>query len=463
MAQKKKQRKTMLGDVDGDTLAYTAGGDVHTDLCLVDADCIGSAAHVTMLSEMPLRRRLFSLAQKNRIIAELVDIMRRAQRGAFKILIEDQDVHLAVERVLTERLGVVAKAVHTARSRNDQVAVDLRLYGKEQILGTILDAAGLGEALLKFAWKHRAMPMVGRTHMRPAMPSSVGLWASAYAEGLLDDIALLRAVYEINDQCPLGSAAGYGVPLPINRQKVSELLGFRCPVHNVLHASNARGKVESVILAALAQAMITISRLSQDLIIYSAPEFGYFKLPRSMCTGSSIMPQKNNPDILELARARVCSVLSSAWTVADIVKGLPGGYSRDLQETKEPFLAGLRLTRTTLRILTPLVSGIYADGNALRAGFGAEVFATDHALKLVADGVPFREAYARVKDQLGGLAEMDADEVLQSRKHLGGALGLDFVMLSRRMKEQRRFAGLELKRYHRAVSRLLKVSYPFVP
>ncbi len=463
MARERKRSRTMLGDVDSAALAYTAGGDVKEDLCLVEADCIGTAAHVTMLSEMPLKRRLFSKSQKNRIVAELVRIMRAARQGAFMIMVEDQDVHMAVERVLTERLGPVAKSVHTARSRNDQVAVDLRLYGKEQILLAIDETAVLSLALLKFARKYRLLPMVGRTHMRPAMPGSVGLWASAYAEGLLDDIVLLRAAYEINDQCPLGSAAGYGVPLPIDRQRVSDLLGFARPVHNVMHASNARGKVESIILSAMGQAMITVSRLAQDLILYSAPEFGYFRLPADMCTGSSIMPQKNNPDILELARARASTVLACASSAVDIVKGLPGGYSRDLQETKAPFLSGLRLTRATMGILTPFVNGVVPRGEALRAGFTAGVFATDHALKLVADGVPFREAYLRVKERLGDLADMDADEALRRRTHLGGAAGLDFDSLRKRAAEQRRFAAAALGRYHRAAARLLKTPYPFVP
>ena len=257
-----------------------------------------------MLSRMPVKPPVLSPADCKKVIAALKNIIAQAKKGAFKITLADQDVHLAVERTLTAKLGDLGKKVHTGRSRNDQVAVDLRLYAKEQILCAIGEAAALAAALLDFAKKHAADPMVGRTHMQPAMPSSVGLWASAHAESLLDDVALLMAAYELNDQCPLGSAASYGVPLPIDRQLVSDLLGFSRPVHNVLYANNARGKMESVILLAMGQVMLTLSRLAQDLILFTMPEFGYFTLPAAFCTGSSIMPQKRNPDVLELVRGK---------------------------------------------------------------------------------------------------------------------------------------------------------------
>lgn len=460
MARKKGARKTIVGNVDAETLAYTAGDDLKQDLCLVNADCIGSAAHVTMLAGMPIRPGLFSTAQKDRLIAELIRIMREAREGTFAIALEDQDVHLAIERVLTERLGDSARAIHTARSRNDQVAVDLRLYGKEQLLSAMDEALGLSSVLVRMAQEHRAVPMVGRTHMRPAMPSSVGLWASAYAESLVDDVGLLRGAYESNDQCPLGSAAGYGVPLPIDRQSVSDLLGFRQPLHNVLHAGNTRGKVESVMLFALSQVMITLSRMAQDLMIYSMPEFDYFVLPREMGTGSSIMPQKNNPDVLELVRARACGVIAATFVVMDLVKGLPGGYSRDLQETKEPFFKGFRLTRSSLRILVPLIKGIKLNRKALLAGFCPAVFATDYALDLVIKGKPFRDAYSCVKEHLGELERMDPAKAIARRKHMGGTAGLDFNLLASRIAVEREFVSRERKRYYSAISKLLKVAYP---
>jgi argininosuccinate lyase len=378
-----------------------------------------------------------------------------AAAGKFTITLEDQDVHLAVERRLTEKLGDLGKRVHVCRSRNDQVAVDLRLFAKVRLLEAHSAAAELARTLLAFARKHEKVPMVGRTHMQPAMPSSVGLWASAWAEGLLDDLSLLMAVYELNDQCPLGSAASYGVPVPIDRQLVSDLLGFAKPVHNVLHANHARGKVESVILSALGQIMLTLSRLAQDLVLFSMPEFGYFRLPAEFTTGSSIMPQKRNPDVPELVRAKAAKVLAHAGLVADILRAAPSGYNRDLQETKAPFLEGFELAISSLRILDPLVAGLAVDADALRRAFGPEVFATDRALELVAGGMPFRDAYHEVKAHLGELAGRSPDAALAAKRHLGAPMGLDWAMLAARVREAEAWATEERRHHGACRDRLL--------
>ncbi len=458
--KKTRSQHTMIGTIRADVLAYTAGKDVALDACLVDADCIASAAHVTMLAGLPLRPRIFSVRAGARIVRELVRIMRQARRGAFRIKLQDQDVHLAVERELTRRLGEPGRKIHAGRSRNDQVAVDLRLFAKAQLLAGIEEATALGTALFVQARRNRGVPMVGRTHLQPAMPSSVGLWASAYTEDLLDDVSLLKGAYDLNDQCPLGSAAGYGVPLRLDRQKVSDLLGFRRPLHNVLHAGNSRGKQEGVILSALSQVMITLSRMAEDLLIFTMPEFGYFGLPSDMCTGSSIMPQKNNPDVLELVRARAARVMACNQAVMDIVKGLPSGYNRDLQETKEPFMLGLAITRASLRIMTPLIAGLKVNREALRRGFTPAVFATDHALGLVARGMPFRDAYHHVKKNLSELGCLDPAKAIALKTHLGATAGLDFNGMARRLAAERGFVAAEKRRFFKAISRLLRVPYP---
>ena len=441
------RRKTTVGEVDAEVLAYTAGQDRVLDLALVEADCFGTAAHVAMLARLPVKPALLTPADAKAVIAELRGIVAAAAAGQFKISLEDQDVHLAVERRLTEKLGDLGKRVHVCRSRNDQVATDLRLYAKTRLLDAADAAAALAGTLIAFAKKHAKVPMVGRTHMQPAMPSSVGLWASAWAESLLDDLALLRTAYELNDRCPLGSAASYGVPLPIDRRLTSDLLGFAAPVHNVLHANQARGKLESVILAALGQAMLTLSRLAQDLILFSMPEFGYFRLPGEFTTGSSIMPQKRNPDVPELLRAKAAKVLAYANLVAEIVRAAPSGYNRDLQETKAPFMEGFELAISSLRILNPLVAGLEVDAAALRRGFGPEVYATDRALELVAQGLPFRDAYHQVKANLDQLAGYDPDAALAAKRHLGAPLGLDFKALAGQARAAARWAAGERKRY----------------
>ena len=299
----KNVEKTITGNVDPDILEYTVGEDPVLDRALVKWDAAGTAAHVTMLSCMKLPKGVppvVTPAEAAKVRRELAAVVKEFAAGKFDIRESDQDVHMAVERRLTETLGDLGKKIHTGRSRNDQVAVDVRLHIKDQLLALEDEVAALAAALCAFGRRHSLLPLVGRTHLQPAMPSSVGVWASGHAEMILDQTANLEAAYAMNDLCPLGSAAGYGVPLPLNRELTSRLLGFARPLHNVFGASMARGEDETALLSALAQLMAVLSRLAEDLILFSMPEFAYFRLPREYCTGSSIMPQKYNPDVLEL-------------------------------------------------------------------------------------------------------------------------------------------------------------------
>ena len=458
MGVSRKTLKTTVGRIGSDVLAYTVGEDPALDLALVDADCAGSAAHAVMLSRMP--GRILTAAECKAVIRELAAIMRRARAGTFSITLADQDVHLAVERTLTEKLGDTGKKVHTFRSRNDQVAVDLRLYIREQLSGLLDEAADLADAFLLFARQHAMMPMAGRTHLQPAMPSSVGLWASAHAESLLDDLRELESVYELNDQCPLGSAASYGVPAPIDRRLTARLLGFKRPVHNVLYANNVRGKHEARVLAACGQVMLTLSRAAEDLILFTMPEFGYFRLPDACTTGSSIMPQKRNPDVCELVRSRAARVLSRASCAAEIARALPSGYNRDLQDTKGELMDGLNVTRGSLRAFLPLVAGLKADPAALRKGFTPDVFATDAALERVAAGAAFRDAYHHVKAHLDDLRDRDPAAAVRRKTHYGAPAGLDFAWLAREISAVRSSAEEKRRAAHAALTRLLGAAYP---
>ena len=448
---------TTVGKINPDVLAFTEGKDPVLDLALAEVDCLGTAAHVTMLSHMDFRPVLFTETQRVAVIRALRDIIDEVRRGVFTITAADQDVHLAVERRLTERLGDLGKKVHTCRSRNDQVAVDIRLHVRNELNALSEEVADLAEALLAFGETYRKIPLVGRTHLQPAMPSSVGMWASAYAEMLLDDGYLLEAAAKVNNLCPLGSAAGYGVPLPIDRQLTSDLLAFDRPHHNVFYASCARGKDEAVLLAACAQIMLSLSRLAEDLILFSMPEFRYFTLPRDLCTGS-IMPQKYNPDVLELIRGKAALLLGQSTAANVILKAMPGGYNRDLQDTKELYMEGLRVTRTSLRIMKLMAENLKVNPEACRAAFAEPgVFATDRALELVAGGMPFRDAYHQVRDHLEDLRGMDPDEVIAKKTHLGGTNGIDFAALRGRAEAFRAQAAAAQARVDAAFASLMNV------
>ena len=390
--------------VDPDILAYTVGDDPVLDRELTTWDCMGTAAHVTMLSEMPVEP---------------------------PVVTKDE---AAVERRLTETLGDLGKKIHTGRSRNDQVAVDVRLHVKDQLLGLEDELGALAKALVDFGKAHDRVPLVGRTHLQPAMPSSVGVWATGHAEMLLDQTENLEAAYRLNDLCPLGSAAGYGVPLPLDRKRTSDLLGFARPLHNVFGASMARGEDEAALLCALAQMMSVLSRLAEDMILFSMPEFGYFRLPRAYCTGSSIMPQKYNPDVLELVRSKTAQVLGLATASLSLLHAMPGGYNRDLQDCKGLYMKGLSIARTTLRILAKVVAGMSIDEDALRRGFIPGVFATDVALRKVAAGTPWREAYHQVRDNLEALSSEDPDAAVAAKTHAGATAGLDWGFYAARME-----------------------------
>ena len=424
-------KKTITDNtIDQDVLDYTVGEDPILDRKLVKWDCLGTAAHVTMLSEMKgLKRPVVTKKEAASVRKELGKIAA----SDLDIRVEDQDVHMAVERVLTERLGDLGKKIHTGRSRNDQVAVDVRLHMKSEILETEKELCGLAAELCSFGFDAGAIPLVGRTHLQPAMPSTVEMWATGHAEMILDQLENLEAAYRLSDLNPLGSAAGYGVPLPLDRQRTTNLLGFSRTLHNCFGASMARGECEASLLSALAQLMCVLSRLAEDMILFSMPEFAYFKLPREYCTGSSIMPQKFNPDVLELVRGKTAQVIGWQTAALTLLHAMPGGYNRDLQDAKLLYMKGLETTRTTLRILAKVVKGMKVSPDACRAAFTPGVFATDVALRKVAAGTPWRDAYHDVRDNLDQLENENCDEAVSLKTHEGTCLGIDHDLYQTRI------------------------------
>lgn len=430
---------------------FTVGGDYILDQNLVEYDVYGNMAHASMLKEIGI----ISDAEFKKIKRELISILDEHEKGEFEIRVSDEDVHTAIENRLTQKLGDIGKKIHTGRSRNDQVILDLRLYMKQEILKIIEDTAFICQGLIKFAEENRDVPIPGRTHSQLAMPSSVGLWAGAFAEALLDDLKVLRAAYEQVDQCPLGSAASYGVALPIDRKKVSDLLGFAKVQNNVLYVNNSRGKVESVVLAALSQIMVDLSKMATDLIFFTIPEVGYFELPETFCTGSSMMPNKRNPDILELVRAKSEKVISAYNLTLNIIKDLLSGYNRDFQETKEPVMEGLCITDASLKVCTMIVEGLVVKKERCVGAFVPELFATDRAVELAAEGMPWRDAYLKVAGELSLLKSVDPIENIKRKKHVGatGNLGLD--KSKKTCSEELSFVNSERSAFKKKIDKLI--------
>ena len=383
---------------------FTVGRDYILDSRLIAADVMGSLAHAVMLESAGL----LTAVQLGALREGLLRILDEHEAGDFVIARSDEDGHTAIENRLAELAGDAGKRIHLGRSRNDQVLTAMRIWMRDMIFHLVDAGGGTVSALLDFAERHREVPMPGRTHMQPAMPSTAGLWAGGFAEALLDDLQGVEGLYEYFDQCPLGSGAGYGVPLPLDRELTASLLGFSRVQVNVTYGGLSRGKFESRFLEALDQVGVTLSKLAADMILFSMPEFGWFSLPERLCTGSSIMPQKRNPDALELMRAKAASVGSWAAGVKTVIRSLPSGYNRDYQETKEPTMRGADTVLGMLEIASLSIGELGVDEGRLRGAFEAGIFAADAAVELAAGGLSFRDAYRKVAGRSGSRGAADS-------------------------------------------------------
>ncbi len=409
---------------------FTVGNDYIIDQELVIADALASISHARGLHEIGILDK----AELQMLEEGLRQVIKLRQEGLFNITKEDEDCHTAIEGYLTETHGEVGKKIHTGRSRNDQVQTALRLWMREFTLKLCKATGNLSEELLEFAQRYEKVPMPGRTHMQIAMPSSVGLWAASFAEELYDEAQHLMHLSWLLDQSPLGSAASYGVPLALDRQYTAQQMGFTRVQNNVLYANNSRGKFEAMLLDGCDYIALTLSKLAQDLILFTLPEFGYFSLPDTLCTGSSIMPQKKNPDGLELSRSRSAVVSSCAMRVKSIIRSLPSGYNRDFQDTKEPLLVGAKASWQLVQIFMRMIDGLEVHRDALTKACTAELYATDVVLQQVAQGKNFRDTYKEVGLHLDEVAVFDPVKTIEERSSIGttGNLGLneDLVFVS---------------------------------
>jgi argininosuccinate lyase len=414
---------------------FMTGDDPQLDLRIARYDCIASIAHAKMLSSIGI----LSAVECEQLVTTLGEILELVDNGQFTIENSQEDVHTAIENYLVNVLGDVGKKIHTARSRNDQVLTALRLYSKHELRTIMAKLIATMEVLHDFAVKYQNIPYVGRTHYQKAMPSSIGLWMGALLESLLDDATLIIDSYKLIDQSPLGSAASYGVSLPIDRQLCNDLLGFAKVQNNVLYANNSRGKFESVIIHALSQIMLDLSKLATDVILFSAPEMGYLNLPQEFCPGSSLMPNKKNPDPFELIRAKSATVMANLWQVMEISRALPSGYNRDLQETKRPLFDSLDTVGQTLEVVAIIMAQVSANEEKCLAGFSPEVFATDYALQLAVQGIPFRDAYGQVAANLQNSGLNDPLQNILAKTHLGATGNLGFDTIKNRIEELKQF------------------------
>ena len=376
--------------------SYTVGNDPQLDQKLVYYDCVASKAHAKMLRKMNLLTD-YEVQKLNR---ELDNIIELDKLGKFIIRKDQEDCHTAIEIFLIKSLGDVGKKIHTTRSRNDQVLTALRLYYKDQLDCTqelINDFTG---TLKEFTKKYGEIQFPGYTHMRKAMPSSFEQWGNAFRDSMNDKLVLLSTVKMLVDQSPLGTAAGFGVPLDIDRKFTAKELGFSRVQENPIYAQNSRGKFEISIMHIVSQIMLDLNKIASDLILFSMAEFGYVELPDEFCTGSSIMPQKKNPDVLELLRAKYHVVSSYEFQVSRISSDLISGYNRDVQLTKEPVMHGFTIMSTSLKIAILLFQGLFVNEEKCKDAMTDEIYATAKVYNLVKQGIPFRDAYQQVANSM---------------------------------------------------------------
>lgn len=381
------------GRLDKEVEAFTVGNDFILDKKLVKYDCIASLAHAKMLHFISILT-----AQELSLLTQgLQEVISLHEQGKFEVKQEDEDCHTAIENYLTKKYGDVGKKIHTARSRNDQVLTALRLYEKDVLKEIKSLIAEFCTVLSQYIDKNGTIQMPGYTHMQKAMPMTVAMWLGSFVDSMKDNMKLIDASLSLIEQSPLGSAAGFGVPIDVNKKMTAEELNFSKVMENPLYCQLSRGKFEAEIVHVLSQVMFDLNKLATDILLFSMKEFGYVDLPLEICTGSSIMPQKKNPDVLELVRAKYHVVVAEEVKIKSIIGNLMSGYNRDLQLTKEPLFNAVDTTKECLAVMKIVIVGIALNKEKCTAGMTPEIFATEQAYKLVKNGLSFRDAYMEIE------------------------------------------------------------------
>ncbi|MGE5395650.1 MAG: argininosuccinate lyase [Candidatus Saccharibacteria bacterium] len=428
---------------------FTVGKDREMDLYLAKYDVLGNMAHAKMLQSIGL----LTENELNDLLSALVEIYSVVEKGDFIIEEGVEDVHSQVELMLTRKLGDTGKKIHSGRSRNDQVLLDLKLYTRSEIQKLVEAAGDLFERLMTKAEANKQYLMPGYTHLQVAMPSSFGLWFSAYAESLVDDLVLLQAAYKITNQNPLGSAAGYGSSFPLNRQMTTDLLGFESMNYNVVYAQMGRGKMEKTVSFALASIAATISKFAFDVCLFMSQNFGFVALPDELTTGSSIMPHKKNPDVFELVRSHCNKIQAIPYQISLMTNNLPSGYFRDLQILKEVFLPAFKELNDCISIAGFAIDHMTVHTDLLSDNRYKYVFSVEDVNKLVQQGVPFRDAYKKVGGDINAGNYQPSREI--EHTHAGSIGNLCLDQISARMKSI--VKGYEFQKIESAYASLLNL------
>lgn len=435
---------------------FTAGEDIQYDEKLLPYDIVSSAAHTRSLNAAGI------LTEKE--TRAILSQLNQMWRDPPYLEAGDEDVHTKIENLLVDKLGATGEKIHLGRSRNDQVIACSRLYMKDQMLGLMDDLLQAANSFLQLGRKYRMVPLVGYTHTRKAMPSSVGLWSCSYCESFLDDVDCLKFAFELIDQSPLGAGAGYGVPLEIDRELTARLLGFSTVQTNPLNTVNSRGKYGFVVLFCCAVAALDLSRLSADLIFFTDDRNNYFDIPSPYTTGSSIMPHKDNPDVLELIRARSSTIGGLLSSNFSLIKGLISGYHRDHQQIKKLVMDGLDQTREITSLIPDLVAGLEPNEQRLHEGFSNAVFATDRAYRKARDGQPFRQAYREVKKEIQELSKMEPpsmekiEQSLEKRVNEGDTGNLGLSSLKRKIGRESDWREKKEKAFRKSIRETMDVT-----
>lgn len=419
-------------EINAEIEKYTVGRDRELDLYLAQDDVLGSMAHITMLESIGLLEK----DELTALLAQLKEIYAQALQGDFEIEDGIEDVHSQVELMLTRSLGEMGKKIHSGRSRNDQVLVDLRLFTRRQLRLIVEDVCSLFKELQAQSERYKNVLMPGYTHLQVAMPSSFGLWFGAYAESLVDDMMMLQAAYRQTNRNPLGSAAGYGSSFPLNRSMTTRLLGFDSMDYNVVYAQMGRGKTERNVAFAMASVASTISKMAFDACLFNSQNFSFVRLPKECTTGSSIMPHKKNPDVFELIRAHANRICALPDTIRHITTNLPVGYFRDMQLLKEVYFPLFEELNDLLEITNYAIEHMTMKEDLMSNPLYAPAFSVEEVNRRAENGIPFRDAYRQVADEITqGTFQHEAtvEETLTHYTHEGSIGNLCNVEIKEKM------------------------------